>query len=272
MNRLFRPGWRPSSSWPACPGWGSPSRRRPSTGLRIFAHLSGLSLGEVVSGQALATVLTSPLGGLKAIPAGCQRVVLLTQADSIELQSEGQAIARRLLPVFERVLIASGMQIPAQDHLDGMGLLDGPVAATYTPIAGIILAGGQSRRLAGRPKQLLLWRGEPFVRQVAKTALQAGLSPVVVVTGAVKEGIERALDGLPVSLVHNPDWEQGQSTSIRAGLKSLPRGTGGAVFLLSDQPHIPAMLAAALVEAHRQALPKIVAPEVRRPARQPGPV
>jgi molybdenum cofactor cytidylyltransferase len=219
----------------------------------IFARLSGLSLGDSVTGQALSAVLSHPLGGLKNMPSECRRVVLLNQADSPELQSQANSIALRLLPAFERVLISGKM--------DAAGLVEGPVAAAYTRIAGIILAGGGSKRL-GQPKQLLAWRGELFVRQVAKTALQSGLSPVVVVTGAVKEDIEKALEGLPVSLVHNSDWEQGQSTSIQAGLKSLPLEAGGAIFLLSDQPHIPRLLISALVETHRKTLAKIIAPDI----------
>jgi molybdenum cofactor cytidylyltransferase len=269
-----RPVKAPASHEPAIPSWvdtvivvaglsglGRPLSPETVHRPEIFARLSSLSMGDPVTGRALAAVLSDPMGGLKNIPHGCHRVVLLNQADSPELQSEGYSIARRLLPTFERVLISSGMHLSFEGSLSADGPIEGPVTAAFTPIAGVILAGGQSKRL-GMPKQLLSWRGEPFVRQVAKTALQIGLSPVVLVTGAVKADIEKALDGLPVNLVHNPDWAQGQSTSIRAGLAVLPREIGGVVFLLSDQPHTPAMLISALVEAHRKTLAKIIAPEV----------
>ena len=87
--------------------------------------------------------------------------------------------------------------------------------------AGIILAAGGSSRF-GQPKPLLDWHGKPFVRAVAETALAAGLSPVVVVTGANAEQVENAIRDLPVSIIRNQDWQDGQSTSIRAGLRSLP--------------------------------------------------
>ena len=114
----------------------------------------------------------------------------------------------------------------------------------------------------GGLKQLLPWKGQPLVRHAVQTALQAGLSPVVLVTGAGAEEVSQAVSGLPVRLVHNPDWQAGQSTSVQAGLRVLPEVCGGAVFLLADQPNVPATLVDALVEAHSQELAPIVAPLV----------
>jgi molybdenum cofactor cytidylyltransferase len=128
-------------------------------------------------------------------------------------------------------------------------------------VAGIILAAGASRRL-GRSKQLLLWRGKPFIFHVARTALDAGLAPAVVVTGAEADDVRAALAGVPVELVHNPHWAEGQSTSVRAGLQALPPEATAAVFLLADQPHIPVELVRALIERHAQTQPPIVAPTI----------
>lgn len=128
-------------------------------------------------------------------------------------------------------------------------------------VAGVILAAGASRRL-GRSKQLLLWRGKPFIYHVARTALDAGLAPTVVVTGAEADDVRAALEGVPVEIVHNPHWAEGQSTSVRAGLQALPPQATAAVFLLADQPHIPVELVRALVERHAQARSPIVAPMI----------
>jgi molybdenum cofactor cytidylyltransferase len=128
-------------------------------------------------------------------------------------------------------------------------------------VAGVILAAGASRRL-GRSKQLLLWRGKPFIFHVARTALDAGLAPVAVVTGAEADDVRAALAGAPVEIVHNPHWAEGQSTSVRAGLQALPPQATAAVFLLADQPHIPVELVRALIERHAQTHTPIVAPMV----------
>ena len=65
-----------------------------------------------------------------------------------------------------------------------------------------------------------------------------------------------------LEIVHNPDWEAGQSSSIKAGLAALPEGSGGAVFLLVDQPQVPPALVRSLVARHAATLASIVAPEV----------
>jgi molybdenum cofactor cytidylyltransferase len=135
------------------------------------------------------------------------------------------------------------------------------IHAVHEAIAGVILAAGGATRF-GRLKQLLDWHGQPMVRHVAQIALQAGLAPVVVVTGAGAEQVTQAVAGLPVSVVENPHWLRGQSTSMQAGLSAIdPRG-GGVVFLLADQPNVPAALIQALVDTHSQGLAPIVAPLV----------
>ncbi|MEW6028351.1 MAG: selenium cofactor biosynthesis protein YqeC [Chloroflexota bacterium] len=223
----------------------------------LFSTLSGLPFNEPVTPEALVRVLTHPEGGLKNIPPGARRVALLNQADTPELQSIGGRMAKSLLNDFDSVVVGS--------------LLQPSNLQTFEPIAGIILAAGASERF-GQPKQLLDWRGQPFVRAVAQTALDAGLAPVIVVTGAYADGVEAALRDLPVTIVRNEGWQEGQASSIRAGIRALTPsplsqrergwGEGGALFLLADQPHIPVNVIQALVEHHTRELYPIVAPLV----------
>ncbi|RPI30354.1 MAG: putative selenium-dependent hydroxylase accessory protein YqeC, partial [Chloroflexota bacterium] len=135
----------------------------------LFAGLSGLQAGDLVTPEALKKVLLDPQGGLKNIPAGSRRVVLLNQVDTPDLQAQAGALATQLLEGYHAAALSRLMSLP------------GDVFAVHETIAGIILAAGGSSRL-GRPKQLLSWQGEAFVRHVARAALDAGLSPVVVVT------------------------------------------------------------------------------------------
>jgi molybdenum cofactor cytidylyltransferase len=211
----------------------------------LFAKLSGLESGETISPEALTRVLAHRAGGLKNIPLQARRAVLLNQADTPELQSIALGMSRALLSVYDSVLIAS--------------LKENTIHAVQEPIAGIILAAGESKRF-GEPKQLLRWRGEPFVRAVAKTALEAGLSPVVIVTGANAEQVEKAVNDLDVRIARNDKWRDGQSASLRAGLRALPPRTAAALFLLADQPQIPVAVVRALMEAHARTLSPIIAP------------
>lgn len=136
------------------------------------------------------------------------------------------------------------------------------VMAVCRRTAAVILAAGASERL-GQPKQVLDWFGQPFVRCVAQTALQAYFDPVIVVTGHQTQQVRQALNGLALQIVHNPDWRAGQSSSVKAGLAAVPQNAGAAIFMMADQPHIPLQLLQALSDAHAADLPAVVAPRVQ---------
>lgn len=116
-------------------------------------------------------------------------------------------------------------------------------------IAGLVLAAGRSSRMAPRNKLLLTVGGEKMVRHVAATALAGGAQPVIVVTGHEAAAVAAALRGLAVTIVANPDYADGLSTSLRAGLRALPAGVDGALILLGDMPEVEASVLTALVAA-----------------------
>lgn len=95
----------------------------------------------------------------------------------------------------------------------------------------------------GRPKQLLQYGGESLVYHAARVAMEAGIGPVLVVTGANSQQVEAALDGSGVELVFNPQWEEGMGASIRTGvsaaLERYPK-TDGLLMMVCDQPFIHA--------------------------------
>ncbi|MDX1379280.1 MAG: selenium cofactor biosynthesis protein YqeC [Anaerolineales bacterium] len=219
-----------------------------------FAKLGELKPGDSITAEALIRVLTHSDGGLKNIPPDAKRSVLLNQADTPDMQSAAHTLVDDLLPHFQSILVAS--------------LENKVIHAVHEPIAGIILAAGEASRF-GMPKQLLDWKGVPFVRVIAQTALRAGLSPVVVVTGAHSQQVEAAVKELDVKIVRNEDWGTGQGSSIRKGVLSLRQRTsrsakevGGAIFLLADQPQVGTSILHALKEKHAEGLYPIVAPMV----------
>ncbi|WP_133917083.1 nucleotidyltransferase family protein [Streptomyces sp. NBC_00582] len=118
-------------------------------------------------------------------------------------------------------------------------------------VAGLLLAAGGGRRLGGRPKALLTYRGRPLVEHAAGVLRAAGCARVHVVLGAAAQAVrERArLEGCV--LVENPEWEEGMGSSLRAGLDSLA-GTGARAALVSlvDQPGIGPQAAARVLTAY----------------------
>jgi molybdenum cofactor cytidylyltransferase len=107
------------------------------------------------------------------------------------------------------------------------------------PIDGIILAAGLSKRF-GRPKQLITWRGQPLILQVVETVLASQLRSVIVVIGHAAAEVRHALGpvaGNPkLHVVLNPDYEEGQASSIRRGLGALREDAQAAMFFVCDQP------------------------------------
>ncbi|WP_310395826.1 nucleotidyltransferase family protein [Hymenobacter sp.] len=133
------------------------------------------------------------------------------------------------------------------------------VPGSFGAVALLLLAAGASTRM-GQPKQLLLYRGRTLLRHAAETAVATGCAPVVLVTGAVHEALAAEVTGLPVQVVHNPEWETGMASSIRAGLAALANAKPSAVLImLSDQPLVTPELLRQLVAQQQETHAPVVA-------------
>lgn len=85
-------------------------------------------------------------------------------------------------------------------------------------VAGVLLAAGAGRRYGG-PKALVRDAdGTSWVRRRARTLLDGGCSPVVVVTGASPRKVAAELTGLDVVVVRATYWEEGMGASLRTGI------------------------------------------------------
>jgi molybdenum cofactor cytidylyltransferase len=103
-------------------------------------------------------------------------------------------------------------------------------------IAGILLAAGGARRF-GAQKLVQSLDGRPLVRYAAET-LAAETDGLLVVVGNDATAVGAAVDGVATQIVENPDWGDGLSTSLRAGVASLPPDVDAVVVCLGDQPRI----------------------------------
>lgn len=115
-------------------------------------------------------------------------------------------------------------------------------------VAAIVLAAGQSRRMGGVNKLLKTVMDKPLIRKTVESALESHAAAVVVVTGHQQQDVIQALDGLPVQIVHNPNYEAGLSTSLQQGLTCLPDDVEGALICLGDMPGINAGHLNALID------------------------
>lgn len=117
-------------------------------------------------------------------------------------------------------------------------------------IAALVLAAGQSRRMGPSNKLLSELEGKALLLHAVDAALASRADPVVVVTGHESARVRMALAERPVAIVHNPDYAEGLSTSLRAGLAALPEGIDAALVCLGDMPRLTPQALDRLIDAY----------------------
>ena len=244
-----------------------------------------------------ARLLMHPQGGAKLLPPGARLLPLLNKAETATHLAGARLIAHQLARHGRSSLISAVGQAAKLDQTH-------PILERWSPIAAVVLAAGQSSRM-GRPKQLEVVDGEPMVVRAVRTALQSAVAQVFVITGAYVEAVTEVLSPLMqatngrIQLVHNPDWQTGQASSIRTaaqtlnhplqwmaatpnpvvtgsdltptqcvstqlpvtGAEFIQRHWGAALFLPTDQPFVPPLLLQQLIRAWRTGA-RLVAPLV----------
>ena len=117
-------------------------------------------------------------------------------------------------------------------------------------VAGIVLAGGASRRM-GRPKAGLVHEGRTFLAQVLGALRGAGIDDVIVVSGSAHDAVLAALPtGDDARVLRNPDPERGQLSSLKIALGALRARQlrpDAAVVALVDHPAVQPATVARLV-------------------------
>jgi molybdenum cofactor cytidylyltransferase len=120
--------------------------------------------------------------------------------------------------------------------------------------AAVILAAGTSSRMGAEKNKLILpLAGHPVLAHVVKATLNSQARPVVLVLGhqaaEVRACIHSDLETGQLTVVENPDYHLGMSTSMQVGLRSLlslshdyKNDPTGVIFLLGDQPMISASI------------------------------
>src|SRR5262245_35900969 len=117
-------------------------------------------------------------------------------------------------------------------------------------IAAVVLAAGLARRM-GRQKLLLQLQGKTVVRWSVEHVL-GHAEDIVIVTGPDDTAIRQALADLSVRFVVNPRPQDGQGTSIAAGVAALKPWTTAVLIALGDQPRMPKAVVPTLLEAFKR--------------------
>ena len=99
-----------------------------------------------------------------------------------------------------------------------------------------ILAAGESKRF-NSCKQVTLIEGKPMITWVAEAVQQLNCN-VYVVTGAYEKEVIKALQGFQLEFLHNSDYKQGISSSIKLAVNQSIARNQHLLLTFSDLPYV----------------------------------
>jgi molybdenum cofactor cytidylyltransferase len=118
-------------------------------------------------------------------------------------------------------------------------------------VAAVVLAAGSSSRL-GQPKQLAPIAGRPALAYTLDALRASRVDRIVLVLGHAADAVAAALDLTDITVVRNDAYAEGQSTSVRAGVKSLGDDVDAALMVVGDQPLLAPTVVDAIVRAYAE--------------------
>ncbi len=213
-----------------------------------ISRLLGVESETILTIHHLASLVTHASGGMKDIPKDAGVRVLINGVDTPAMHAGAQSLAPLLLE-----------ENQIRSVLAGSVRLQDPIGEIWSRTGVVVLAAGESKRFGGS-KLLQSWRGKSILRYGIERVLESEFAPVVVVLGAYADDLRKEIDNLPIEVVFNPAWSEGQSRSLQIGLRSIQDRCEAAIFVLADMPDLAPGLLEALVKAHRRGLYPIVAP------------
>lgn len=127
-------------------------------------------------------------------------------------------------------------------------------------IVGVLLAAGTGSRFDagvesspnGESKLLADLDGQPIVAHAARTLTESSLDAAVAVVGHEQAAVERAVPE-KIETVANPNYRQGQSTSVRRGIAAArERDADAVLFALGDMPRVEVETVDAILREYRE--------------------
>ena len=105
-------------------------------------------------------------------------------------------------------------------------------------VSAIVLAAGESKRMAGRNKLLLPLEEKTIVECAVDAILEARVDDVIVVLGHEAAAIQKVLQKRALRFTFNLNFRGGMASSIQAGVAALAPSAQTVMIALADQPLI----------------------------------
>jgi molybdenum cofactor cytidylyltransferase len=130
-------------------------------------------------------------------------------------------------------------------------------------IVAVILSAGESSRM-GRPKALLPIDGVRFIEKIVTALKSTRVGEIVAVLGHNADEMRQKISDLPVTIVVNPDYKQGQLSSLIAAIRNIESGekhrVDAILVHLVDHPYINADLVNVMIDRFYETKKLIVVP------------
>ena len=128
-------------------------------------------------------------------------------------------------------------------------------------IVAVVLSAGESSRM-GRPKALLPVENQTFIERIVSALRGGSIQRVIVVLGHNAEQLRPSIEPLGVEIVVNPDYKQGQLSSLQTAVRFLENDPScdGMMVHLVDHPYLSPQLVETLVRRFNESKKRIALP------------
>lgn len=128
-------------------------------------------------------------------------------------------------------------------------------------IVAVVLSAGESSRM-GQPKALLPIDGQTFIERIVGALRDGAIERMVVVLGFNASELRGKIAHLPVEVVVNADYKQGQLSSLQTAIRYLESDKDciGMMVHLVDHPYVEPRLVREMLGRFDQSKNLIVVP------------
>jgi molybdenum cofactor cytidylyltransferase len=206
-------------------------------------------IGDQLSVNDVARLVTHAQGGLKGVPDGARVMPFINKVETAGQLQAARQIGQQILhsPRIDRVVI-------------GAGQTDQPVRAMMQRVTAVILAAGQGKRM-GETKQLLPWGEATILGQTIRNVKQTAVHNCLVITGHDAEAVQAIAKAEGAETLHNSNYDAGEMlSSLQTAVHQLPANITAVLVILADQPMVEPETMALLLDAYWQGRGDLIAP------------
>ena len=106
-------------------------------------------------------------------------------------------------------------------------------------IKGILLAAGQSKRLKNENKLIKIFKNKPLINHALNSVKNSKIKKIIIILGYQFKDVKTKIKkNKKIIFVHNKNYKNGMSSSIKSGLKKINKNDKGFIILQSDMPFV----------------------------------